>query len=41
MVASGTAHTLLSVWGSGPRDAWAVGGAGTKLHWDGAVWSVR
>lgn len=36
--------SLLSVWGSGPDDVWAVGvsyvhGAGVIRHWDGSVWS--
>lgn len=30
---------LRSVWGSGPDDVWAVGEAGTILHWDGQRWS--
>ncbi len=25
-------------WGSGPNDVFAVGGGGTILHYDGAVW---
>jgi hypothetical protein len=28
---------VLSIWGSGPSDVWAVG-AGTQ-HWDGAKWT--
>jgi hypothetical protein len=30
--------SLASVWGSGPSDVWAVGTAGTILHYDGAKW---
>ncbi|WP_394829306.1 hypothetical protein [Pendulispora albinea] len=29
------------VWGSGPRNIWAVGQDGRMLHYDGATWSVR
>ena len=29
---------LTSVWGSGPNDVWAVGTAGTILHYDGTKW---
>ncbi len=29
---------LASVWGSGPDDVWAVGAAGSVIHWDGSVW---
>jgi hypothetical protein len=28
---------LNGVWGSGASDVWAVGGAGTILHWDGSA----
>jgi hypothetical protein len=28
-----------SVWGSGPNDVWAVGDAGTILHWNGTAWT--
>jgi hypothetical protein len=38
-VPSGTAQALYRVWGSGPRDVWAVGAAGTIRHWDGSSWS--
>lgn len=30
---------LVSVWGSGPNDVWAVGSAGTALHWDGVAFT--
>lgn len=30
---------LMSVWGSGPNDVWAVGSAGAVIHWDGAKWT--
>jgi hypothetical protein len=32
-------NALTAIWGSGARDVWAVGLAGTILHWDGAGWS--
>src|SRR5678816_2989028 len=31
-------NALNAVWGSGTNDAWAVGDAGTILHWDGHAW---
>jgi hypothetical protein len=38
---TGTERTLLTVNGTGPDAAWAVGGIGsaTILHWDGSAWS--
>ena len=30
--------SLASIWGSGANDVWAVGTAGTILHYDGANW---
>jgi hypothetical protein len=44
----GAPYTLKGVWGSGPNDVWAVGGAGAGthdvsaiiLHWDGSAWST-
>ena len=30
---------LVSVWGSGPTDVWAVGEGGTILHYDGGTWT--
>lgn len=30
---------IYSLWGSGPRDVWAVGEAGLILHFDGTTWS--
>jgi hypothetical protein len=32
-------NDLHGLWGSGSRDVWAVGDAGTALHWDGTRWS--
>ncbi|QRK11393.1 hypothetical protein JQX13_15750 [Archangium violaceum] len=31
--------TLNAVWGSGPRDVWAVGESGFIVHWDGEQWA--
>ena len=33
----GPLQTLTGVWGSSPTDMWAVGGAGTVLHFDGTT----
>jgi hypothetical protein len=30
---------LVSVWGSGPNDVWAVGALGNVIHWDGKAWA--
>ena len=37
--ASGTNRTLLDVWGTSENDVFAVGQAGTVLHFDGSDWS--
>lgn len=34
-------HALFKVWGSGPRDVFAVGQRGVVLHYDGAAWSEQ
>ena len=39
IVPSGTTNFLLSVWGTSASDVWAVGAAGTILHYDGTTWS--
>src|SRR6185312_16418158 len=31
-------HNLTSVWGSGPRDVWAVDDGGFIFHWNGCAW---
>jgi hypothetical protein len=31
---------LNGVWGSGAEDVWAVGDAGTILHWNGHAWAA-
>ncbi len=31
-------RALTSIWGSGKDDVWAVGAAGSVIHWDGASW---
>lgn len=33
-----TIYALNAVWGSAPDDVWAVGLAGTIIHWDGVRW---
>lgn len=38
-VPAGTEQSLKAVWGSGPRDVWAVGRLGTIVHFDGDGWS--
>jgi hypothetical protein len=32
-------HDLNAIWGTAPDDVWAVGDAGTILHWDGSRWT--
>jgi hypothetical protein len=32
--------SLVAVWGSGAKDVWAVGDAGTILHYDGKAWKA-
>ncbi|MBX3213508.1 MAG: hypothetical protein KF850_15830 [Labilithrix sp.] len=34
-------YALTAIWGSSKDDVWAVGSAGTVLHWDGKVWEPR
>lgn len=31
-------NDLNGIWGTGPNNIWAVGGAGTLLHFDGTAW---
>lgn len=33
-------YALTGVWGSSANDVWAVGSAGTIVHWDGSAWSL-
>ena len=33
-------NALLGVWGSSATDVWAVGDAGTIVHWDGSGYSI-
>lgn len=32
---------LTAIWGSGKDDVWAVGAAGTAIHWDGTSWKAH
>lgn len=34
-------NDLTSGWGVTPTDVWAIGTAGTVMHWDGTEWSWR
>ncbi|MBX3208905.1 MAG: hypothetical protein KF764_27990 [Labilithrix sp.] len=34
-------YALTAIWGSSKDDVWAVGSAGTVLHWDGQSWKPR
>jgi hypothetical protein len=36
---SHTVNRLLGIWGTGPRDVFAVGAAGTIMHFDGTTWA--
>jgi hypothetical protein len=38
---SGTTEDLHAIWGTGPDDVFAVGGAGTILHFDGTSWAPQ
>jgi hypothetical protein len=33
-----TRYALTAIWGSAQNDVWAVGAAGTAIHWDGTAW---
>jgi hypothetical protein len=35
-----TGERLVAIWGSEPRDVWAVGENSTVYHWDGEHWSA-
>jgi hypothetical protein len=37
-VQSGTAYNLYAMWGAAGNDVWAVGEAGTALHWNQGSW---
>lgn len=37
-VSSPIASDLRAVWGTSPRDVWAVGDGGVALRWDGVAW---
>jgi len=34
-------NSLQSVWGTGPKDVFAVGDHGTVLHYDGQSWKPQ
>jgi photosystem II stability/assembly factor-like uncharacterized protein len=38
-VTSGVYTPLDDVFGSGPKDVWAIGETGVMLHYDGTAWS--
>jgi hypothetical protein len=38
-VPAGTTADLTDVWGTGPSDVWAVGTAGTVVHFDGSTFA--
>ncbi|AKU99071.1 hypothetical protein AKJ09_05735 [Labilithrix luteola] len=40
VAASPTTQMLRDVWGANASDVWAVGDAGSLLHYDGAAWSA-
>src|SRR5438094_2977648 len=35
----GRENPIAAIWGGATDDVWAVGGAGTILHWDGHDWN--
>jgi hypothetical protein len=39
-VSAPKASLIMAIWGTGPKDVFAVGGDGTILHYDGAAWSA-
>jgi hypothetical protein len=39
-LASHSQGALAGIWGTGPRDAFAVGRGGAILHWDGESWTA-
>jgi photosystem II stability/assembly factor-like uncharacterized protein len=39
-MASPTPHIINAIVGTAANDAWAVGAAGTVLHWDGTGWTA-
>jgi len=32
-------NIFFGLWAASPTDVWALGGAGTILHWNGSAWS--
>lgn len=38
---SPTGNILRAVFGTGPRNVYAVGDSGTVIHWDGTAWSAE
>ena len=41
LAAPAHAQSYRAMWGPGPNDIWAVGGAGLVAHFDGRAWSQR
>jgi hypothetical protein len=39
IVPSGVYESMYALWGTSASDVWAVGAAGTTLHYDGKTWS--
>jgi hypothetical protein len=37
---TGSDSGVISIWGSGPNDVWALGGDGTILHYVGSSWTT-
>ena len=35
---SPTSSSLFNLWGRSPTEAWAVGGEGTAITWNGTSW---
>lgn len=40
-VETGIQKNIYGMWGSGPKDLWAVGAQGLLVHWDGGGWTLQ